>query len=219
MARFLKKNSMNQEAQNVKLKIVQQDENLPQDNYLESQGLLRTSLRLIPQESEHELTYIYINELNKILGTISEQLEQHSGQLEAIRNDMLEWKERSHHFSQKITETQESQQLLQQQTAEHLRLLGQHTALVIEENKQLKNYIQQLQAQPHTQNQDIDVGQDLDLLIELVKNNNNFLKSIQEQQNQHGDLVKHSRKYLVEITWIIVGLFFMIMVGLVFKNY
>src|SRR5574344_380283 len=129
VGRFLKKNLMNNEAEHLKLKLLQQLEQskkLQQDNFTEAQDKLNASLTPILQNLENALAQVGIDELNKTLRTMTETSAHYRRQFEDMGS---EWKQDANSLSKQMIETQERLASLYRQTAEHITLINQRSEL------------------------------------------------------------------------------------------
>lgn len=216
VGRFLKKNSMNNEAEHLKLKLLQQLEQskkLQQDNYTEAQDKLNASLTPILQNLENALAQVGIDELNKTLRTMSEKSAQYRRQFEAMGSDIQEWKRDANNLSEQMIETQERLKNLYRYTAEHITLITQRNELIQEENKQLKQQIQAFEERLNTQDQQFKQ------LMTLAKNNNKFLENIHDKATEAKEWNQQNENYMT-YSMMIGGaaLFLILIMTLLGKN-
>lgn len=208
---ILKKNLMNNEAEHLKLKLLQQLEQskkLQQDNFTEAQDKLNASLTPILQNLENALAQVGIDELNKTLRTMTETSAHYRRQFEDMGS---EWKQDVNSLSEQMIETQERLASLYRQTAEHITLINQRSELIQEENKQLKQQIQAFEERLNTQDQQFNN------LMTFAKHNNEFLADIHDKTNEAKASNQQNEKYLTYSMMIGGGALFLIFITLLWK--
>lgn len=211
VGRFLKKNLMNNEAEHLKLKLLQQLEQskkLQQDNFTEAQDKLNASLTPILQNLENALAQVGIDELNKTLRTMTETSAHYRRQFEDMGS---EWKQDANSLSEQMIETQERLASLYRQTAEHITLINQRSELIQEENKQLKQQIQAFEERLNTQDQQFNK------LMTFTKHNNEFLADIHDKTNEAKAWNQQNENYLTYSMMIGGGALFLIFITLLWK--